>query len=236
MSSVKRCSEWTSDEIIYLDISKENNYDIRRNDLRHPNLRNIFDILEAVSKVCFMPITFGGKVRSLEDIRVRLEKGADKISMNTKPLEEPGFITEGAKEFGSQCIVVSMDVKIIDGEYKVMSHGGKENTGRNPIEWAKIVEDLGAGEIFLNSIDRDGAKTGYDIELIYAVSKVMKIPVIACGGVGEWEHFAEALEKTNADAVAAANIFQYTDQSVYLAKKFLYEKKFNVRNPDLTIF
>ncbi|MEQ8191695.1 MAG: imidazole glycerol phosphate synthase cyclase subunit [Candidatus Eremiobacterota bacterium] len=233
ITSVKRLSEWASDELIYLDISSDEKYDMRRDDIKHPNRNNIFDIIEDVSKVTFMPITIGGRIRTLKDIEDRLSRGADKISINTKPLEDKKFIKEAAIEFGSQCIVVSIDVKNLDGKYFVMSEGGRKVTAYDPVEWAKIVENQGAGEILLNSIDRDGMKNGYDIQLLNMVSEIVKIPVIACGGVGKWEHFAEALKETHVDAIAAANIFHYTDQSVYLAKKYLYENKFNVRLPDL---
>lgn len=235
ITSVKRLSEWASDELIYLDISKDENYDMRRDDIKHPNRSGILEIIEDVSKVTFMPITFGGKIRSLQDIEMRLSRGADKISINTIPFENKNFISEAAKEFGSQCIVISIDAKVTETGFSVFSNGGKTDRNISPSEWAKICENEGAGEILLNSIDRDGMKNGYDIELLQSVSSAVKLPVIALGGVGEWEHFSEALEKTNVDAVAAANIFQYMDQSVYLAKKYLYENNFNVRKPDLLL-
>lgn len=246
ITAVKRLSEWASDELIYLDISKDEKYDIRRDDQKYPNRHSFIDIIKDVSKVTFMPITVGGKIRTLNRIEELLAAGADKISINTAALTDKNFITKAAKEFGSQCIVVSIDAKIIDpvrngisngvnGKYKVISKGGTEETNYNPVEWARIAEARGAGEILLNSIDRDGMKNGYDIELIDSVSKKVSIPVIACGGVGEWQHFADALNKTKADAVAAANIFHYTDQSVYMAKKYLYDKGCNVRSPDLLL-
>lgn len=235
ITAVKRLSEWASDELIYLDISKDDTYDLRRDDLGHPNRHTIFEILDDVSQNTFMPITVGGKIRTIKDIYNRLSHSADKIAINTKALEDKNFITKAANEFGSQCIVISIDVKLQDNKYKVMSQGGKSETPYEVMEWAKIVESLGAGEILLNSIDRDGIKSGYDIQLLDMVSKTVKIPVIALGGAGEWEHFAEALEKTSVDAVAAANIFQHVDQSVYLAKKYLYDHNYNVRSPDLIL-
>lgn len=235
ISSVKRLSEWASDELIYLDITRDNHYDLRRNDLNHPNRHNILDIIEDVSKWAFMPITVGGGIRSLKDIQIRLTKGADKISINTIALSNPDFITQAANEFGSQCIVVSIDVKKVKNKYFVTRNYGQDITNNDPVDWAKLVESKGAGEIFLNSVDRDGTKTGYDINLINSVTDSVKIPVIACGGVGEMKDFAQALKKTNADAVAAANIFHYMDQSVYLAKKYLYEKGYNVRPPSLML-
>jgi cyclase len=233
VTAVKRLSEWSSDELIYLDITSDEIYDLRRDDLGHPNYHSIFEILDEVSKNTFMPITVGGKIRTLQDIEKRLLHGADKISINTQALLNKKFIRKAAKEFGSQCIVVSIDVKINGKKYLVMSRGGKQKTNYEAVEWAKIVEDQGAGEILLNSIDQDGMKEGYDINLLKQVSSAVKIPVIALGGAGDWKHFAEAFSKTLVDAVAAANLFQHIDQSVYLAKKFLYEHNYNVRPPDL---
>jgi cyclase len=233
VTSVKRFSEWASDELIYLDISKDDTYDMRRDDLGHSNRSSFLEIIKDVSKVTFMPITVGGKIKTLKDIEIRLSIGADKVSINSQALLYKNFIRQAAKEFGSQCIVISIDVKIINGKYRVMAGGGSKNTGYDPIEWAKIIESLGAGEILLNSIDRDGMRNGYEVRLLKEVSEAVKIPIIACGGVSEWVHLAEALEKTRVDAVAAANVFQYIDQSVYLAKKYLYEKNYNVRPPYL---
>ena len=233
VTSVKRLSEWACDELIYLDISREPVYDLRREDLNHPNRNNILQIIEDVSKVTFMPVTFGGGIRTLHDIEERLSRGADKVAINSKPLANPEFLTEAAKEFGSQCIVVSMDVKTVNGNPRVLSQCGRFETEYTPVDWARRAEELGAGEILLNSIDRDGSKQGYDIPLIKSVAESVKIPVIACGGVGEWAHLAEALEATKVDAIAAANILHYRDQSVYLAKKFLFENGYPVRPPDL---
>lgn len=233
ITSVKRLSEWASDELIYLDISRDDTYDLKRDDLGNPNRATIFEILEDVSNQAFMPITVGGRIRTLADIQARLSRGADKVCINTKPLEEPDFIEAAAKEFGSQAVVVSIDFKDIDGRKEVMKGWGKEPTGRTPEDWAREVESRGAGEVLVNSIDRDGMKIGYDLETTALVAEALSIPVIACGGVGTWEHLAEGLSQTKADAVAAANIFHYSDQSVYVAKKHLTEKGLDVRPPDL---
>jgi imidazole glycerol-phosphate synthase subunit HisF len=233
--AVKRLSEWASDELIYLDISRDDEYDLNRDDLKDPNRHSILEIIEDVSKMTFMPITIGGKIRTLKDIEARLSRGADKISINTQALRVKEFITSGAKEFGSQCIVVSIDAKLIDGKHVVMTNNGQTPTKYSVSEWSKIVETQGAGEILINSIDNDGTKQGYDIPLLQQVTETVNIPVIACGGAGEWTHFAEAFDKTNVDAVAAANVFQHIDQSVYLAKKYLYDNNYNVRSPDLLL-
>ena len=233
ISAVKRLSEWASDELIYLDISSDDSYDMRRDDLGHPNRHSIFEIIEDVSKVAHMPITVGGRIRTLRDIEKRLSLGADKVAINTIAIENPQFVETAAREFGSQCIVISIDVKRQNESMVVMGRGGVQPTTYAPEDWARTVEQLGAGEILLNSIDRDGMKNGYDLELLNRVTRAIRIPVIACGGVGEWVHFAEALEQTGVDAVAAANIFHHSDQSVFLAKKFLSDRGLNVRRPDL---
>lgn len=234
ITAVKRLSEWGSDELIYLDISRDDQYDLRRDDLNDPNRHSIFEILEDVSSHTFMPITVGGKIRTIKDIDDRLRRGADKISINTQAILDPDFITTAAKKFGSQCIVVSIDAKKFEDKYLVMTEFGQNPTKHDVVSWAKKVEALGAGEILLNSVDQDGKKMGYDIELLKMVSNAVKIPVIALGGVGEWSDFARALDETKVDAVAAANVFQHVDQSVYLARKYLYENNYNVRPPDLT--
>lgn len=235
ITSVKRLSEWGSDELIYLDLTTDDQYDMRRDDLGHPNRNNLFDIIHDVSREAWLPVTVGGRIRSMDDIEKRLSLGADKIAVNSQPLASPEFVEASAREFGSQCIVVSIDVKLRDGRYEVMAQGGKQPTGRDPAAWAREVQERGAGEILLNSIDRDGMKNGYDIELLNQVCNAVSIPVIACGGVGNWDHLAEGLQKTKCDAVAAANIFQYVDQAVYLAKKHLYNLGLNVRSPELLL-
>ena len=233
ITAVKRLSEWGCDELIYLDISRDDQYDLRRDDLNDANRHHIYEILDDVSKTVFMPITVGGKIRSISDIQERLKRGADKVAINTQALLKPEFITQAAKEFGSQCVVVSIDVKLVDGCYMVMLNWGQRPTGYNPVEWAVRCAKLGAGEILLNSIDRDGTKTGFDLELIRQVSEAVSIPVIAAGGAGDWPDFGQVLGQTQADGVAAANIFQHLDQSVYLAKKYLFDHNFNVRPPML---
>ena len=233
ITAVQRMSEWASDELIYIDISKDDLYDTRRNDQGYQNKQSFLEIIEDVSKVTFMPITVGGKIRTLSDVESRLLHGADKVTINTASIENHAFITLAAKEFGSQCIVNSIDVKKENGNYVVYKNGCSSRTQYFVDDFSKIVEDSGAGEILINSIDRDGMRIGYDIDLLKKVCKSVSIPVIALGGVGDWAHFKEAFNNTNVDAVAAANIFNYVDQSVYLAKKYLYEKGLNVRQPDL---
>lgn len=234
VTAVKRLSEWGADELVYLDISKDDIYDTRRDDLAHPNRQSFLEIISDVAKVTFMPMTVGGKIKSIKDIEAYLAVGADKVSINSEALRRPEIITEAAKKFGNQCIVASIDVKKNEnGLDRVYDHMMGVATEWSPACWAKKLEDMGAGEVFLNSVDRDGMNCGYDLELIDAVTTSVSIPVIACGGVGEWDHFVDGLTRTSADAVAAANIFHFKDQSVYMAKKYLVSKGVNVRAPDL---
>ncbi len=226
---VERYNDWSVDELIYIDISRDNNYDLRRDDMKVKDQKEILDILSEISKKCFIPLTFGGKIRTIEDIKLRLQKGADKVIINTKAIEDPSFISKASKIFGSQCIVLSIDVKKIEGKYEVYKKFGQESTKMDPIEWATKGEDLGAGEIFLNSIDKDGTGEGYDLELIKKVAEAVNIPVIACGGVGKFEDFVKGIKEGNASAVAAGNIFNFTEISTINAKKLMKENNIDVR-------
>ncbi|HEY9691115.1 MAG TPA: imidazole glycerol phosphate synthase cyclase subunit [Oculatellaceae cyanobacterium] len=226
---VRRFNEWNVDELIYLDISSDEQYDLRRDDHRVKGLNNALDILDEVSKTCFMPLTWGGRIRSVEDMRDRISRGADKITINTAAVHTPELITQGAKVFGSQAIVVSIDVlRHPNGETEVFIDGGQTPTGKKPEELAKEVEARGAGEILLNSIDRDGTGRGYDLDLISAVASVTTIPVIACGGVGRYEDYAKGI-KAGASAVAAANIWHFKELSDRGGKRALLKAGINVR-------
>lgn len=227
--AVQRLSDWASDELIYLDISRDRVYDLRRDDLNDPNRTSILEIISDVARRAFMPLTFGGGIRSMQDVLLRLQAGADKIAINTRPLEDPRFITDVAREVGSQCVVVSVDVRRNDGGWEVWADGGRQATGRDVLEWVAEAEQRGAGEFFLNSIDNDGRGQGYDLDLVAAVVDRVSVPVIACGGVGSWEHLAAGLQNTGVSAVSAANIFHYTENSVRNAKRYLVEQGLNVR-------
>jgi cyclase len=229
-TSVKRCSEWGSDELILLDISRENKYN-NREDLNFVKNNNFIDIVLDISKSCFMPITVGGKVRSLQDIENYLMSGADKVAINTCAVLNPKLLDLASKRFGSQCIVNSVDVKLINDRYVVCINNGSEITSYELKEWLKISEQNGTGEILINSIDNDGKGNGFDLNLIDLVESNTNVPIICCGGAGRFEHFLEVAEKTNVDGIAAANFFQHVDQSVFLTKKVLYEKNFNFRVP-----
>lgn len=220
MSTVERFSHWNVDELILLDISQGDYHDLRRDDLQQQYAGNsALNVFRAVAEVCFMPLAFGGKIRSVEDVRVRLAAGADKCIINTAAVEDPGLVTSVAAAFGSQCVAVSIDAKKTLGGYEVYTHGGSRPTGLDPADWAARAEGLGAGEIFLNSIDRDGSAMGYDTSLIRRVVEATSIPVIACGGVGAYEHFAPGILEAGASAVSAANIFHFFELSYPLAKK-----------------
>jgi cyclase len=231
---VQRLTDWAADELIYLDISRAPTYDLGRDDLNAPNRGTILEILGDVARRCMMPLTFGGGIRTLEDAAARVQAGADKFTLNTQALSEPAFVTACAREFGSQCVVVSIDARARDGGgWEVFGQGGRDATGRDPAAWAAEARSRGAGEILINSVDRDGQGTGYDLALMESVADSVDIPVIALGGAGKWEHLAEVLAKTGVSAVAAANIFHYSENSVYNAKKFLFDAGADVRPPSL---
>ena len=222
ITAVDFFNSWAVDEIIVLDTS-------RTKEKRSDFLR----IVEGLSKRCFVPLSIGGWIENNEDINNMLKCGADKIIINTQAIKNPNFIQDASKKFGTQCIVVSIDVrKKEDGKYEVFMNRGKESTGLDPTKWAKECECLGCGEIFLTSIDQEGTKKGYDLKLLKEITKSVDIPVIAFGGVGKWEHLVDGIKKGNADAVSAANIFHYTEHSTFHAKKFLFDAGLNVRKPD----
>lgn len=225
---VERLNAWAIDELIYLDITRSGANDLRRDDQKIKDKKDVIEILEEISRTCFMPLTFGGGIRTIEDIRVRLTNGADKVAINTQAVDAPEFVTDAARTFGSQAIVVSIDVRRQDDGWEVFTQWGKNATGLDVVEWAREVENRGAGEIFLNSIDRDGTAQGYDLELIEAVSSATRIPVIACGGVGKFTHLAEGV-RAGASAVSAANIFHFTEHSTQTAKRALAEAGVDVR-------
>lgn len=225
----RRYNEWSVDELIYIDISREDFYDLRRDDHGIKHLNSALDILEAVSRNCFMPLTWGGRIRTVEDMRIRINRGADKITINSEAFRNPSLITEGARVFGSQAIVVSIDaLRRPDGKTEVFIDGGRAGTGMAPGEWAAKAEQFGAGEIFLQSIDRDGTATGYDLDLIHEVSSAVNIPVIACGGVGQYEDYVEGIQ-AGASAVAAANIWHYKELSDRNGKRALAKANINIR-------
>jgi len=226
---VERFNQWNVDELIYLDISRTHTYDLRRDDAKVKGLKHALDILEAVSKTCFMPLTWGGRIRNLQDMHDRFCRGADKISINSQAVRTPSLIHEGARRFGNQAIVVSIDVGCSgSGDPEVFIDGGRTPTGLKPVAWAKECERLGAGEILLQVIERDGTGAGYDLDLIRELSQAITIPLIACSGVGRFEDYPSGIQ-AGASAVAAANIWHFKELADRLGKKALAKAGINVR-------
>lgn len=215
-----------ADELVFLDITAS-----------HENRATMIDVVARTASECFMPLTVGGGIRTVEDIRAMLKAGADKTSLNTAAIQNPDVVRAGAERFGSQCIVVAIDAKRrgvqspgvkVQG-WEVFTHGGRKPTGIDAVEWAKRVESLGAGEILLTSMDADGTKAGYDVLLTRAISEAVHIPVIASGGAGTLDHMADVLVEGKADAVLAASIFHFGEYRVADVKQFLQTKGICVR-------
>ncbi len=218
VENAKVYDEQEADELVFLDITAS--YE----------KRNIMiDVVKRTAEEVFMPLTVGGGVRNLDDIRNLLNAGADKVSINTAAVKNPEIIREGAKLFGSQCIVVAIDAKRKGNSWEVYIHGGRTPTGIDAVEWARRVVDLGAGEILLTSMDKDGTKSGYDIELTRTISEAVPIPVIASGGAGKKEHFYEGFVEGKADAVLAASVFHFKEISIPELKQYLRERGVWVR-------
>lgn len=226
---VQRFNEWMVDELVYLDISQSDGYSHGRADHKVKDLDNPFRILDEVSRSCFMPLTWGGRIRTLDDMRVRINHGADKVTLNSEAFRTPGLITEGANVFGSQAMVISIDaLRHDDGRTEVFIDGGRTATGMAPADWARRAEDHGGGEILLQSINRDGTGKGYDLDLIHEVASATGIPVIACSGVGRYEQYAQGIE-AGASAVAAANIWHFKELADRGGKKAMAKAGINVR-------
>ena len=213
-----------ADELCFLDITAS-----------HEKRDTILDVVVRTAEQVFMPLTVGGGIRTLEDIRRLLEAGADKVSINTAAVQQPEFVKAAAKRFGSQCIVVAIDAKRATGcegdvqEWEVFTHGGRNTTGLDAVGWAQRMMDFGAGEILLTSMDQDGTKDGYDLPLTAAISEAVTIPVIASGGAGTLQHLYEAFTLGKADAVLAASIFHFQTYSIGEAKAFLAEQRIPMR-------
>ena len=215
----KAYDEAGADELVFLDITASaEDRDI------------ILDVVKHTAETVFMPLTVGGGIRTLEDIRKLLESGADKVSINTSAVQNPSLVKEASIRFGSSTIVVAIDVKKIgDKKWEVYIRGGRTPTGLDAVEWAKQVEDLGAGEILLTSMDKDGTKSGYDLEITKIISETVSIPVIASGGAGKKEHFLEAFVEGKADATLAASLFHFNELKISDLKSYLKEKGVFIR-------
>ena len=218
VEQAKIYSDGGADEICFLDINASNE-----------NREIIYDVVKDTSKKCFVPLTVGGGVRSVNDISKLLNCGADKVSINTAAVQNSEVVIESSKKFGSQCVVVAIDAKRNGEKWEVFTHGGRNNTGIDAIEFAKKMEESGAGELLITSMDRDGTQVGFDIELTSKISSNVNIPVIASGGVGNLDHLVEGINLGNASAVLAASIFHYGKYSVKEAKEYLNSKGIPVR-------
>ena len=218
VEQAKVYSDGGADEICFLDITASNE-----------NRDTIYNVVKDTSKKCFVPLTVGGGVRSIEDINKLLNCGADKVSINTAAVKNAELVIESSKKFGSQCIVVAIDAKKNGEIWEVFTHGGRKNTGINAIEFAKKMEECGAGELLITSMDRDGTQVGYDIDLMNKISSTINIPVIASGGVGNLDHLVDGIKLGKASAVLAASIFHYGKYSVKEAKQYLDSKGIPVR-------
>jgi len=199
-----------ADELTFLDITAS-----------HENRDTIFDVVQRTAEACFMPLTVGGGVRTVDDIRKLLTCGADKVSINTAAVNRRAFVKEAAEKFGDQCIVVAIDAKKVGDKWEIFTHGGRNATGLNAVDYAREVVSLGAGEILLTSMDRDGTKKGYDIPLTCAIADAVKVPVIASGGVGNLDHMVAGIRDGHATAVLAASIFHFGEHSVREAKTYM---------------
>ena len=207
-----------ADELCFLDITAS-----------FEERKILLDVVGRTAEQVFMPLTVGGGVRTLDDIRALLKAGADKVSINTAAVQRPEFVRQAAERFGTQCIVVAIDAKRTGDRWEVFTHGGRTPSGRDAVEWARTMESYGAGEILLTSMDRDGTKAGYDLALTAAVSEAVGLPVIASGGAGTLEHLYEGFAQGKADAVLAASIFHYRQHTIPEAKAYLHSRGIPVR-------
>jgi cyclase len=209
-----------ADELCFLDITAS-----------HEERKILLDVVSRTAEQVFMPLTVGGGIRTIDDIRDLLKAGADKVSINTAAVQHPEFVKQAAERFGTQCIVVAIDAKRAANGWEVFTHGGRNATGIDAIDWARTVESYGAGEILLTSMDRDGSKAGYDLALTREVSEAISLPVIASGGAGNLQHLYEGFTEGKADAVLAASIFHYREYTIGQAKEYLRARGIAMRMP-----
>lgn len=237
---VDRFNKWNVDELIYLDISRKGQFNVEEFDAvigstsskkKHYDYipKTIYEFISYLSHRCFMPLSFGGGLTNVDQIQKVLASGADKFVINTAAFDTPKLITRCAKQFGSQSVIVSIDCKETENGYEVLTEGGQKPTGITPLEWAVEAQALGAGEVLVNSIDRDGLGNGYDANLCKPIVDTLTIPVIICGGVGKVEHFSLGYNEIRPHALAAANIFQFIEHSDKIIKKHLSQNAVNIR-------
>jgi cyclase len=215
----KRYDEQGADELCFLDISAT-----------HKGHETTLDVIKNVAEQIFIPLTVGGGIKTIEDIRSVLNTGADKVAINSAAIHNPELIKEAAKFFGSQCIVIAIDAKEVSkNHWQLFTHGGRKSTGIDAVEWAKKMTDYGAGEVLLTSMDRDGTKIGFDLNLTKTISESVNVPIIASGGVGNLQHMVDGVLKGKADAVLAASIFHFNEYSIYEAKEFMANQGITMR-------
>lgn len=229
INEAQRYDQWNVDELVYIDISRESRYDLRRDDMKVKSLSTITAILGAVSKVCFMPLTFGGGIRSVEQVDELVRNGADKVTLNTGAFDDPSLIRRVADKYGTQCVVMSVDYRLVDSRAMVFTEFGTRGTGRELTEWMRECEQLGAGEFLVNAIDRDGKANGFDLKTLARASECTRRPVVGCGGAGDECDFVDLARETNVSGLAAGNFFHFTELAYPRVKKLLIEEKVHVR-------
>ncbi|MHA1567260.1 MAG: imidazole glycerol phosphate synthase subunit HisF [Alphaproteobacteria bacterium] len=227
---VERMVQWDVDELVVLNIgAADSTFQHDRDDYKNQPVRSLLEFITKIAVDCCIPLTFGGHIVSVEDVALRIANGADKVSMNTALADTPQIVTDAAKRFGSQAVVASIDYRMDGARTRVFVARGNRDVASDVVPWARHAEQLGAGEILLNAIDRDGGARGYDLDTIDAVVDAVAIPVIACGGAGHQRHFRECFQKTGASAVAAGNIFHFTENAYPRAKTFLKQTLADIR-------
>ncbi len=231
INQLERLNDWLADELVYVDITREGDYDLRRDDMKVKGQSDIVGILRQISQSAFMPLTFGGRIKSITDVDQFIRNGADKVLINSSAYHQPSLVTEVAEKYGRQAMVVGIDVQRHNEGHAMYVDQGRTRVDDDPVGYAVHAEARGAGEIMLNSIDRDGGAKGYDTEIIRKVADAVSIPVIACGGVGTFEHFRPGIDEGRASAVAAGNIFHFTEHAYKRAKKLLRRRGYDVRYP-----
>lgn len=232
VAEMERYGEWLADELVYLDITRDGEHDFGREDHKFKGERDIVAILRQIAASCFMPLAFGGRVRNMADVDRFIRNGADKVVICSQAYREPALVTAVAEKYGAQAMVVGIDVKREDdGQHRVYIDQGRSPIDEAPEAYARRMEVAGAGEILLNSIDRDGAAEGYDVEITRRIADAVSIPVVACGGVGDFSDFRAGIDEGHASAVAAGNIFHFTEMSYKRAKRYLKDKGYGVRYP-----
>jgi imidazole glycerol-phosphate synthase subunit HisF len=231
LAELERYSEWLADELVYIDITREGGHDIRRDDHKTKNIGNKIDILRAISSSAYMPLTFGGRISTLDEIDSFLANGADKVLVNSLAWSSPEIVAQAVVRHGAQAIMAGIDFRRVDGKPVVFVGQGSESTGLAPDIYARRLAEIGVGEILINAIDRDGTAEGYDLDAIRSVVDAVTVPVIACGGAGNFGDFRAALDAGHASAVAAGNLFHFTENAYKRAKMYLKDRGYPVRDP-----